>query len=69
MPSIYPSSDKGSETEVTVPAMTVNTSPWQTYTLWQFAGDDEDRSIATVDREGWERLANPTGQVDVKLLN
>ncbi len=29
-------------------------------------GDDEDRSIATVDREGWERLANPTGQVDVK---
>lgn len=50
----------------TVPAMTVNTSPWQTYTLWQFAGDDEDRSIATVDRDGWERLANPTGQVDVK---
>ena len=50
----------------TVPAMTVNTSPWQTYTLWQFAGDDEDRSIATVDREGWERLANPSGQIDVK---
>lgn len=50
----------------TVPAMTVNTSPWQTYTLWQFAWDDEDRSIATVDREGWERLANPSGQIDVK---
>lgn len=50
----------------TVPAMTVNTSPWQTYTLWQFAGDDEDRSIATVDRESWERLANPTDQVDVR---
>lgn len=49
-----------------VPAMTVNTSPWQTYTLWQFAGDDEDRSIATVDREGWVRLANPNVQVDVK---
>ena len=52
----------------TVPAMTVNTSPWQTYTLWQFAGDDEDRSIATVDREGWERLANPSGQIDVKPI-
>ena len=42
--------------------MQVNTAPWQVYTLWQFAGDDEDRSVATVDREGWQRLANPTGQ-------
>lgn len=46
-----------------VPDMQVNTAPWSVYTLWQFAGDDEDRSIATVDRDGWQRLANPTGQV------
>ena len=43
--------------------MQVNTASWPVYTLWQFAGDDEDRSIATVDQDGWERLANPTGQV------
>lgn len=43
--------------------MQVNTAPWSVYTLWQFAGDDEDRSIAIVDRDGWQRLANPTGQV------
>ena len=42
--------------------MQVNTAPWPGYTLWQFAGDDEDRSVATVEREGWQRLANPTGQ-------
>ncbi|MBB1078797.1 glycoside hydrolase family 25 [Limosilactobacillus sp. STM2_1] len=52
-----------------VPTITVNTSPWQAYTLWQFAGDDEDRSIATVDRQGWKQLANPTGKISAGVTN
>lgn len=44
-----------------VPDMSVNTNPWDTYTLWQFAGEDEDRSVANVDEDGWQKIANPTG--------
>lgn len=45
-----------------VPNMNVQTDPWPTYTLWQFAGEDEDRSVANVDEVGWQKIANPSGQ-------
>lgn len=46
----------------TVPNMRVNTSPWQTYTIWQFTGDDMDRNLVNTTREGWKKLAKGSGK-------
>lgn len=40
-----------------IPDMTVNTSPWSTYTTWQFTGDNMDRSIVNTDKKGWLAIA------------
>lgn len=46
-----------------VPDMGFNTGAFSDLTGWQFAGDDEDRSIFYLDEAGWKRLANPSGDV------
>ena len=43
--------------------MPVKTTPWGTYTMWQFTGDDMDRNLINVDAEGWKRLAKGNGKV------
>lgn len=40
-----------------VPNMIVKTSPWPTYTVWQFTGDSMDRNVVNTTKEGWKRLA------------
>lgn len=40
-----------------VPNMRVNTSPWATYTVWQFTGDNMDRNLVNTTRDGWKKLA------------
>ncbi|QNQ83743.1 glycoside hydrolase family 25 [Lactobacillus sp. PV037] len=41
----------------TIPNMAVNTSPWGTYTIWQFTGDNMDRNIVNLDKKGWLAIA------------
>lgn len=53
----------------TVPNMRVNTSPWQTYTIWQFTGDDMDRNLVNTTREGWKKLAKGSKTVAKKKPN
>lgn len=43
-----------------VPNMRVNTSPWATYTIWQFTGDNMDRNLVNTTKDGWRRLAKAT---------
>lgn len=43
-----------------VPNMNVPTSPWKTYTIWQFTGDNMDRNIVNTTKDGWRRLAKAT---------
>ena len=50
----YPSMDWKSWT---VPNMRVNTSPWPTYIIWQFTGDNMDRNLVNTTKDGWKRLA------------
>lgn len=45
-----------------IPKMRVSTSPWSTYTAWQFTGDNMDRSIVNTNRAGWLRLAKGSGK-------
>lgn len=40
-----------------IPNMKVNTSPWSTYTVWQFTGDNMDRNLVNTTKDGWRRLA------------
>lgn len=40
-----------------VPNMNVPTSPWKTYTIWQFTGDNMDRNIVNTTKDGWKKLA------------
>ena len=43
-----------------IPKMNVPTSPWKTYTVWQFTGDDMDRNLVNTTKDGWRRLAKAT---------
>ena len=43
-----------------VPNMNVSSGAFKFITGWQFAGDDEDRSIFYLDAAGWDKLANPS---------
>lgn len=43
-----------------IPNMKVNTSPWSTYTVWQFTGDNMDRNLVNTTKDGWRRLAKAT---------
>lgn len=45
-----------------LPNMKVNTSPWPTYTVWQFTGDNMDRNIVNTTVEGWKKLAKGSGK-------
>ena len=46
-----------------VPAFNYSTSPWPTYTLWQFtSGGNLDRNVGQLTADGWRKIANP-GQV------
>lgn len=40
-----------------LPNMNVKTSPWPTYTVWQFTGDNMDRNVVNTTKEGWKKLA------------
>lgn len=40
-----------------IPKMNVPTSPWKTYTIWQFTGDNMDRNLVNTTVEGWKKLA------------
>lgn len=40
-----------------VPKMSVNTRPWDTYTIWQFTGDNMDRNLVNTTKDGWKKLA------------
>lgn len=53
----YPSMDWHSWT---VPNMNVSSGAFKFITGWQFAGDDEDRSVFSLDEAGWDKLANPS---------
>lgn len=52
-----------------VPNMNVPTSPWKTYTIWQFTGDDMDRNLVNTTREGWKKLAKGSKTVAKKKPN
>lgn len=52
-----------------VPNMNVSTSPWKTYTIWQFTGDDMDRNLVNTTREGWKKLAKGSKTVAKKKPN
>lgn len=39
------------------PAQNFSVSPWPTYTIWQFTGDNMDRNVVNTTREGWKKLA------------
>ena len=45
-----------------LPNMKVNTSPWPTYTVWQFTGDNMDRNIVNTTVKGWKKLAKGSGK-------
>lgn len=41
-----------------VPTFRYGTSPWETWTLWQYtSGGGTDRDVAKLDRAGWQRIA------------
>lgn len=50
----------------TVPNMKVNTAPWNTYTVWQFTGDNMDRNLVNTTREGWKKLAKGSSKPAAK---
>lgn len=52
-----------------VPNMNVPTSPWKTYTIWQFTGDNMDRNLVNTTREGWKKLAKGSKTVAKKKPN
>ncbi len=45
-----------------IPNMKVNTSPWPTYTIWQFTGDNMDRNLVNTTKDGWKKLAKANMQ-------
>lgn len=60
----YPSMDWHSWT---VPNMNVSSGAFKFITGWQFAGDDEDRSVFSLDEAGWDKLANPAGTIKQEI--
>ncbi|GAA3626259.1 hypothetical protein GCM10022297_00980 [Lactobacillus hamsteri] len=48
-----------------IPNMKLNTSPWSTYTIWQFTGDNMDRNVANTTKEGWKKLAKGSNKKPV----
>ena len=49
-----------------VPAFNYSTSPWPTYTLWQFtSGGNLDRNVGQLTADGWRKIANPKAVVAV----
>lgn len=57
----YPSTDWKSWK---IPNMTVRTSPWPTYTIWQFTGDNMDRNVVNTTKEGWKKLAKGSNKTE-----
>lgn len=49
-----------------LPNMNVKTSPWPTYTVWQFTGDNMDRNVVNTTKEGWKKLAKGSSKVETK---
>lgn len=49
-----------------VPNMRINTSPWSTYTIWQFTGDNMDRNVVNTTKEGWKKLAEGSSKPAAK---
>ena len=49
-----------------IPNMAVRTSPWATYTIWQFTGDNMDRNIVNTTKEGWKKLAKGSNKTEAK---
>ena len=46
-----------------VPAFNYSTSPWPTYTIWQFtSGGGLDRNVAQLTHDAWRKIANPNKQ-------
>lgn len=46
-----------------VPAFNYSTSPWPTYTIWQFtSGGGLDRNVAQLTYDAWRKIANPNKQ-------
>ena len=46
-----------------VPAFNYSTSPWPTYTIWQFtSGGGLDRNVAQLTYDAWRKIANPSKQ-------
>ena len=46
-----------------VPAFNYSTSPWPTYTIWQFtSGGGLDRNVAQLTYDAWRKIANPSAQ-------
>ena len=49
-----------------VPAFNYSTSPWPTYTIWQFtSGGGLDRNVAQLNAYAWKQIANPSSQSSV----
>ena len=49
-----------------VPAFKYSTSPWLTYTIWQFtSGGGLDRNVAQLTYDAWRKIANPSNQSSV----
>lgn len=46
----------------TLPKASFSVKPWSIYTAWQFTGNDMDRSVVNVTKEGWKKLANPNNK-------
>ena len=59
----YPSTDWKSWK---LPNMNVKTSPWPTYTVWQFTGDNMDRNVVNTTKEGWKKLAKGSSKAEAK---
>ena len=49
-----------------LPNMNVKTSPWTTYTVWQFTGDNMDRNVVNTTKEGWKKLAKGSSKAEAK---
>lgn len=49
-----------------IPNMTVRTSPWPTYTIWQFTGDNMDRNVVNTTKDGWKKLAKGSSKPAAK---
>lgn len=49
-----------------LPNMNVKTSPWTTYTVWQFTGDNMDRNVVNTTKEGWKKLAKGSSKPAAK---